>query len=286
MIISVNSYLQLTKPSIMLLVLAGGLTGVIMEGSLVGEPLKLSLFLLGLFLTGGCANALNQYFEREIDARMTRTCGRRPLPLKKLDPLAALVFSIAIGLAGILILALIFNLLTAFLATATILFYGLVYTLWLKPNTSLNIVIGGVAGAMAPVGAWTAATGQMALTPWLVFLIIFFWTPPHFWSLAIRFRDDYRTARLPMLPLVKGRESTLNQIYYYTLALFGISLLPLTVNFGWFYLTAASVLGLIFIRKTYIARKSRDIVKIWSVFKYSIVYLFAIFAALIINEIL
>ncbi|MBN1212016.1 MAG: protoheme IX farnesyltransferase [candidate division Zixibacteria bacterium] len=281
-----SSYIQLTKPSIMLLVLAGGLTGIIMEGSLLEEPLKLSLFLLGLFLTGGCANALNQYFEREIDARMSRTSSRRPLPLRKLTPLKALLFSIFIGLAGILILGLVFNWLTAFLATATILFYGLVYTLWLKPSTSLNIVIGGVAGAMAPVGAWAAATGEIALTPWLVFLIIFFWTPPHFWSLAIRFNDDYRAARLPMLPLVKGRETALKQIYYYTLALFGVSLLPLAVRFGWFYLFAATVLGMVFIGKTYAARKSGDINKIWGVFKYSIVYLFALFAALIINGII
>ena len=284
--IPLTSYIQLTKPSIMLLVLTGGLTGVIMEGSLLYEPLKLALFLSGLFLTGGCANALNQYFERDIDTRMSRTCGRRPLPLQKLTPLTALVFSISIGLIGTLILGLVFNWLTAFLAVATILFYGLVYTLWLKPNTSLNIVIGGVAGAMAPVGAWTAATGEMALTPWLVFLIIFFWTPPHFWSLAIRYNDDYRAARLPMLPLVKGREVALAQIHYYTLALFGVSLLPLTVDFGWFYLAAAAVLGLIFIRKTYAARKTRDIKKIWGVFKFSILYLFAIFAALIINGII
>jgi len=284
--VPLTSYIQLTKPSIMLLVLAGGLTGIIMEGSLLGEPLKLSLFLLGLFLTGGCANALNQYFERDIDARMSRTCGRRPLPLRTLTPFKALFFSIIIGLAGILILGLVFNWLTAFLAVATVLFYGLVYTLWLKPGTSLNIVIGGVAGAMAPVGAWTAATGEMALAPWLVFLIIFFWTPPHFWSLAIRFKDDYRAARLPMLPLVKGRDCTLKQIHYYALALFGVSLLPLTVQFSWFYLAAATLLGLIFIRKTYDAKKSRDIKKIWGVFKYSIVYLFALFAALIINGII
>ena len=280
------SYIELTKPSIMLLVLIAGLTALIVEGSLLARPLLVLIFLFGLFLTGGSANAFNQYFERGIDAKMVRTSGRRPLPLNKIKSASALIFAIAIGIAGILLFAAVFNWLTAMLSLATILFYGLFYTLWLKPNTSLNIVIGGVAGAMAPVGAWTAATGSMALMPWLLFLIIFFWTPPHFWSLTLKFKDDYRKSGLPMLPLVKGDDQTFSQIYYYTIILFIVSLLPLIVDFGIIYLAAAVVLGSLFIRKASRARKSRDIKLAWGVFKYSIIYLFALFFALMIDELI
>jgi protoheme IX farnesyltransferase len=281
-----SNLLQLTKPSIMLLVLTAGATAIIMEGSMLSRPDKFAVFLLGLFLTGGCANALNQYFEREIDARMTRTCGRRPLPLKKISDKQALWFSILIGITGVMILGLAFNWLTAFLSVGTILFYGLFYTLWLKPNTPQNIVIGGIAGAMAPVGAWAAATGTMAVEPWLLFLIIFFWTPPHFWALALRFKDDYKVAGLPMMPLAKGDEVTLSRIFVYTLILFGVSLLPLLVHFGWIYLVTVIYMGVKFIFKAYQAKKINKPEINWQLFKYSIAYLFAIFMALIADSLL
>ncbi len=274
---------QLTKPSIMLLILAAGITSLFIEGNMISDPAKVAVFLLALFLTGGSANALNQYFERDIDAKMVRTSGRRPLPLKKLSNMQALVFSVSIGVLGVLMLGFAFNWLTAFLSVSTILFYGLFYTLWLKPSTSMNIVIGGIAGAMAPVGAWTAATGKMALMPWLLFLIIFFWTPPHFWSLALCFKDDYRKAKLPMLPVVRGDDSTLTQIYYYTLALVAISLTPLFVDFGWLYFVSASALGVVFIRKAYLARKTKSKDLAWGLFRYSIIYLFSLFIVLIIE---
>ncbi|MFZ5981506.1 MAG: heme o synthase, partial [Candidatus Zixiibacteriota bacterium] len=263
-----------------------GATGLIMEGSLLRDPFRFALFLAGLFLTGGCANALNQYFEREIDARMSRTAGRRPLPMNYITANQALIFSVVIGILGVLLLWLVFNLLTAFLALSTILFYGFFYTLMLKPTTSQNIVIGGLAGAMAPVGAWTAATGTMALTPWLIFLIIFFWTPPHFWALAIRFKDDYRYAELPMMPLTHGDEATLRRIFIYTLILLPVSLLPVLVGFDAIYLTTAVIMGGVFIFRTYTAKKYKDIPRIWGVFKYSIIYLFTIFAALIVDRII
>ena len=281
---SIYNYIELTKPSIMLLVIIAGLTALVIEGSLLNKPLLIAAFSLGLFLTGGSANALNQYFEREIDSKMTRTSGRRPLPLNKIKSINALLFAVGIGVAGILLFGFVFNWLTALLSLATILFYGFFYTLWLKPNTSLNIVIGGVAGAMAPIGAWTAATGSMALMPWLLFLIIFFWTPPHFWSLSLRFKDDYSKTGLPMLPIVKGNAVAFKQIYYYTLILFAISLTPLLVSFGWIYLITALALGIIFIKKSYNAKKEKSDDLAWGIFKYSIVYLFAIFIALVIDE--
>ena len=270
----------------MVLVLTAGATGIIMEGSLVHDPLRFVLFLVGLFLTGGCANSLNQYFERDIDSRMSRTAGRRPLPMKNITASQALAFSVIIGTLGVVLLWQVFNLLTAFLALSTILFYGLFYTLMLKPTTAQNIVIGGLAGAMAPVGAWTAATGTMALTPWLIFLIIFFWTPPHFWALAIRFKDDYRRAGLPMMPLAKGDEATLRRIFVYTIILFPVSLLPVLVDFGWIYLVTAVVMGGLFVHKTYTAIKYKDIPRVWGIFKFSIIYLFTIFAAMITERII
>ena len=281
-----SAYFQLTKPKIMILVLAGGATALFMEGSLIGKPLDFLIFIIALYLTGGCANALNQYFERDIDARMSRTANRRPLPLGRLSVKEALAFSIGIGIIGVSILLWAFNALTALLAVATILFYSLFYTLWLKPNTSQNIVIGGIAGAMAPVGAWTAASGTMALQPWLLFLIIFFWTPPHFWALAHHYRHDYRATGLPMLPVAKGIESTLNQIFIYTVLLFIASIILLAINFGWFYLCAVSILGPLFLMKAYRAKRNKNTVLIWAMFKYSIIYLFGIFISLMLDTII
>jgi protoheme IX farnesyltransferase len=281
---SALNYIELTKPSIMLLVIVAGMTSLIIEGSLLAKPGLALIFAIGLFLTGGSANALNQYFEREIDSKMTRTSGRRPLPLKKIRNTHALIFTIGIGLSGVMLLGFVFNWLTAVLAMATILFYGIFYTLWLKPHTSMNIVIGGIAGAIAPVGAWTAATGKMAIMPWLLFLIIFFWTPPHFWSLAVKFKDDYTKTGLPMLPTVRGNDETFKQIYYYTIVLFLVSLLPLLLNFGWIYLVASLIMGIMFLSKVVHARKLKSDKIAWGVFKFSILYLFTLFFALIADK--
>lgn len=277
-------YLQLTKPSIMLLVIFTGSAALFVEGSLVGQPLKFALVLLGLFLTGGCANALNQYFEREIDSQMGRTVKRRPLPTGKIEPRAALIFSISIGVVGVLIFGFFFNWLTAALATATILFYSLFYTLWLKPHTAQNIVWGGIAGAMAPVGAWAAATGSTDLTPWIMFAIIFLWTPPHFWALALFCSDDYKRVNLPMMPVVKGERSTLNQMLVYTFILFAVSMALLLFEPGWIYTIAALGLGGWFIYKIVDARKDASQARLRSVFGHSILYLFGLFAAIIIES--
>ncbi len=279
-----RSYLQMTKPSIMLLVLVTGATALFIEGSMPTHPARMALFLLGLYLTGGSANSFNQYFERDIDARMMRTRRRRPLPLGKISAAEALLFSVTIGVIGILLLGFVFNWLTALLSLATILFYSLFYTLVLKPTTSQNIVIGGIAGAMAPVGAWTAATGGMALMPWFLFLIVFLWTPPHFWSLALCFQDDYRAAGYPMLPLVKGQVGTLRQILYYAVVLSLGSFLPVLAGAGWFYLTVAAFLGAGFMFKIMRAMRAMNHEAFWSIFKYSIVYLFALFFALVIDK--
>lgn len=281
MLTRLRYYIQLTKPTIMLLVLFTGGTALVMEGSLLDEPGKFLLVLLGLYLTGGSANALNQYFEREIDAKMERTARRRPLPLHYLGEREALIFAVTIGLVGVLLFGYFFNWLTALMSLATLLFYALFYTLFLKPHTWHNIVIGGAAGAMAPVGAWAAATGQTAVAPWLLFLIIFLWTPPHFWALALYCKEDYIKARLPMLPVVKGDDATYRQILIYTYALILVSLAVFAVGAGWLYLAVAVGLGAYLLRKALMARRLKTVPAMRGLFGFSIVYLFALFLALI-----
>ncbi len=281
-------YFQLTKPPIMLLVVFSSVTALFMEGSLVHKPLEFILVLLGVFLSGGSANALNQYFEREIDAKMTRTMKRRPLPLGKMDSRNALIFSVVIGILGVMIFLLFFNILSALLSLGTILFYSLFYTLWLKPNTPQNIVIGGIAGAMPPVIAWVAASNNiLSGSPWVLFLIIFFWTPPHFWALALYFKDDYEKTNLPMLPVVKGVDSTLRQIFIYTLILVGVTLVMLAFSENrWVYLVVSIALGALFIKKSYDAKKLKTPELQKKLFGYSIVYLFSLFFALIIDSLI
>lgn len=279
-----SSYVTLTKPTIMLLVIFTGATALLVEGSLIHEPVKFFLVLLGLYLTGGCANALNQYFERDIDARMDRTKKRRPLPMGDLSARHALIFSVSIGVTGVVIFAAVFNWLTAMLSLGTILFYSLFYTLYLKPNTSQNIVIGGAAGAMAPVGAWAAATGTMAVAPWIMFLIVFFWTPPHFWALALFCKDDYIKAKLPMMPVVKGDDSTLNQMFLYSIVLVAVSLGLIAFGGGALYAVVATALGAMFLKKCWDAKKNKTEKQIRGLFGFSIVYLFALFFTMIIDR--
>jgi len=279
-------YLQLTKPTIMLLVLFTGATALVLEGSFLDDPLKFLLVMVGLYLTGGSANALNQYFEREIDAKMERTAMRRPLPMHHVGARQALFFAVAIGAVGVLLFWYLFNMLTAAMSLATLLFYALFYTLFLKPHTWHNIVIGGAAGAMAPVGAWAAATGDTAVMPWLLFLLIFLWTPPHFWALALYCKEDYIKARLPMLPVVKGDEATYRQILKYSVALIAVSLAVFAVGAGWLYLAAAVVLGIYLMKFALKARREKTVKSMKGLFGYSIVYLFGLFAALILDTLL
>ncbi len=279
----IKDYIDLTKPTIMFLVIFTGSAALILEGSMLQEPFRFFLCLFALYLTGGCANALNQYLEREIDAKMERTAAKRPLPSGRLSSTHALIFSITIGVVGVLIFGFVFNWLTAMLSLSTILFYSLFYTLYLKPNTDQNIVIGGIAGAMAPVGAWTAATGQMDIVPWIMFAIIFFWTPPHFWALALFCKDDYKKANLPMMPVVRGDKSTLRQILVYSIILFGVSLSLLAFGAGWFYFITAVLLGLIMIKKTIFALHNSSDKILKGLFGYSILYLFALFTAIVVD---
>lgn len=277
-------FVLLTKPRVMTLVLFTGIAAIVVEGSRLSDPASMLLVVLGLYLTGGSANAFNQYFEVDVDSRMTRTSRKRPLPDGRLRPAHALLFAIAIGLAGVALFTLAFNLLAGVLSLATIIFYSFIYTLLLKPNTHLNIVIGGAAGAMAPVIAWAAVSGSVAATPLLMALIVFLWTPPHFWALALSFREDYEKSGLPMLPVVKGVDSTLRQMLAYSIALAVASVLPALTGAQVIYLAPAVALGAMFIWKTALAARSFSRDSSWRVFRFSLSYLFLLFAIMIADS--
>jgi heme o synthase len=280
------SYVQLTKPTIMLLVVFSGAVALFMEGSLLTKPFEALAILLAVYLTGGAANALNQYFERDIDAKMSRTKTRRPLPQEKMTPNQALVFIITIAVAGLLIFGLMFNWLSAALSLGTILFYGFFYTLWLKPNTPQNIVIGGAAGAMAPIGVWAAITGSVSIEAYLLFAIVFFWTPPHFWALAMFCKDDYIKVGLPMMPVVKGDRETLKQIFIYTLITVATTITLAAVFGGWVFWISSILLGAFFTKIVWGAREHHSKDEMRKVFAYSIVYLFALFLALMADSVI
>lgn len=282
----VSSYIQLTKPRIVVLVLVTALAALVVQGSLLPHPGQLSLVLFAITLVAGSANAFNQYFERDLDALMARTRNRRPLPLRHIPPRSALAFAIGIGALSVGLLYFMATPLSAWLALGTIVFYGFFYTLWLKPRTVHNIVIGGAAGAMGPVIAWAAATGSLTLAPILMFLIIFLWTPPHFWALALCVKEDYRAAGIPMLPIVKGDEETYRQIEIYSAALVVLTLsMPLLRTGGLLYALLALGLGAVFLWKAIQARRAATVKAAWGVFGYSILYLFALFLGLIADAI-
>ncbi|MBN1479909.1 protoheme IX farnesyltransferase [candidate division KSB1 bacterium] len=280
----IYDYLALTKPKIMLLVIFSGITAAIMEGSLVHTPFAFLLAIFALYLTGGSANAFNHYFERHKDAKMVRTRDKRPLPAGRLRPSHALCFALMIGTVGIAIFGFFYNWLSALLSFLTLFFYAIIYTLVLKPNTHHNTVIGGVAGAMAPVGIWAAASGSFNITPWPLFLIIFFWSPAHFWTLAISYKEDYKAAHFKMLPVTKGEIITLQHIWLFSILLFIVSLTPVLFESGLLYLIIAIVFGIAFIIKTWTARRLAYAKNIRSVFQYSIFYLFVLLTGLIIDS--
>ncbi|HEV8128025.1 MAG TPA: heme o synthase [Candidatus Eisenbacteria bacterium] len=281
-----RDYVELTKPRIVALVLVTALAGLVAERSLLHDPLRFVGVLVAIMLTAGSANAFNQYFERDLDAQMERTRTRRPLPLQRVTPPRALAFAIGIGVLSVLLLAVWGSPLAAALALGTIAFYGFFYTLWLKPRTVHNIVIGGAAGAMGPVIAWAAASGGLALAPVLMFLVIFLWTPPHFWALAICVQDDYRLVRIPMLPIVRGEAETYRQIELYTVVLVLVTLLMPLANAGGLVLgVTALFLGAAFVLKAFRARRAPTRAAARDVFAYSIVYLFVLFLGMIADAI-
>jgi protoheme IX farnesyltransferase len=239
---------------------------------------------IGIFMASGAAAAFNCLIEQEIDARMMRTAGR-PLPTGRVSPFETIVFASIVGLIGLTTLYVFVNPLTMWLTLATFLGYAVIYTIFLKPATPLNIVIGGASGAMPPILGWTAVNNVVSPESLILFLIIFAWTPPHFWALALYRRDDYAKSGLPMLPVTHGEEFTRQHIFLYTIILFAVALMPVGHGMsGWIYLVIAVVMNSIFMAYAIgLYRKySDDLAK--RTFKFSILYLMVIFAGLLLDH--
>jgi len=279
-----SQFYQLTKPRVVSLIVFTAVIGMFLATPGMVPLQALVAGTLGIALTAGAAAAVNCLVEQRIDALMTRTRAR-PLPRGQVTSLQTLVFAGIVGGAGLTILYQWVNALTMWLTLATFVGYAIIYTVVLKPMTPQNIVIGGASGAMPPVLGWTAVTGEIAADALLLFLIIFAWTPPHFWALALYRTEDYARAGLPMLPVTHGARYTRLQVLLYTLILFGVTLLPFAIRMsGWLYLAAALALGAVFIAyavRIYLAYSDAVAQK---TFRYSIAYLALLFAALLVDH--
>jgi protoheme IX farnesyltransferase len=272
-------YVRLTKPRVISLLLVVTVGAMMVAADGLPDLVTLAATVAGGYLAAGGAHSITQFADRDLDRHMTRTDGR-PVVNGRVSPTGALVFGIALGLASFLLLGLVVNWLAAALAMAGLVLYVGLYTAWLKRTTVHNIVIGGAAGAVPPLVGWAAVTGELSLTAWLMFAIVFYWTPPHFWALALMLERDYARAGVPMLPVVRGERETRRQIVLWTLVMIGVSLLP-TVSgaAGMGYLVAALIGGGVMLALA--LRLDREGAR-WArpTFSYSLLYLVIIFVAL------
>jgi protoheme IX farnesyltransferase len=280
--------LALTKPRVMSLVVFSGLCGMLAAPQL--PPLVLGFTaILCIALGAGACGALNQWYEADVDAKMRRT-AQRPLPAGRMDRQSALHFGVGLGSFSVLLMGLATNWLAAALLAASILFYVLVYTVWLKPRTPQNIVIGGAAGAFPPLIGWVAATGHFAALPLLLFAIVFLWTPPHFWALSLFVRSDYAAAGIPMLPVVAGVQNTRRQIFLYSLPMAAAAVAPWPLGLtGPIYGVAATGLNLVFVALSALVLGNRATEPKYMspekrLFGFSVLYLFALFGALVADR--
>ncbi|MHB1503593.1 MAG: heme o synthase [Acidimicrobiales bacterium] len=278
--LKVRAYVALTKPRIIELLLVTTLPTMFVARRGVPSLALMATTLLGGALAAGGANAINMVVDRDIDKVMHRT-RNRPLVTGEMTPLAAMVFAVALEVLAFVELAWAVNVLSAILAVSATLFYVFVYTLWLKRNSPQNIVIGGAAGAVPVLVGWAAVTDRLGWAPLVLFAVIFIWTPPHFWALAIRYRDDYKAAHVPMLPAVASIGRTARQILLYTVVLVAVSLLFAFVgHMGALYWSAAALLGAVFIAHAVRLLREPTAKVAMGVFKYSITYLTLLFVAM------
>ena len=277
-----HDYFELTKPKVVALIVFTAVVGMLLATPAL-PPLSIAAYAtLGIWLAASSAAAINHVLDRRIDAEMVRT-RRRPIPAGHVNEVSALLFAFALGLASMLILALLVNPLTALLTFASLIGYSVIYTLWLKRATPQNIVVGGAAGAAPPVLGWTAITNSVDPNSLLLFLIIFTWTPPHFWALAIARRDDYAKVGLPMLPVTHGIEFTRLHILLYTILLVIVTLLPyLTGMSGLIYLGGALILDALFLRHALVLLRGTELPI--RTFRFSINYLMWLFALLLVDH--
>ena len=285
-----RDFFALTKPRVMSLVIFTGLCGLIAAPERIHPVLAFTAILCIAVGAGGAA-ALNQWWEADLDAGMRRT-SQRPLPAGRMDRLSARDFGVALSVGSVLLMGLAIGGLAAAILAVSIFYYAVVYTIWLKPRTPQNIVIGGGAGAFPPLIGWVAATGEITLMPVVLFAIIFFWTPPHFWALALFVQSDYAKVGIPMMPVVAGERSTRRQILIYAVLLLPLSMLPWFIGgTGAIYGVSAAALSLLFLalsaRVGFRVRTGEDdtMKPEKQLFAYSVIYLFALFAALVVDRV-
>jgi protoheme IX farnesyltransferase len=286
---SARDLFALTKPRVMSLVVFTGLCGLLAAPVAI-HPILGFAAVLCIALGAGAAGALNQWYEHDLDAKMKRT-AKRPLPDGRMDRQSALHFGVGLAVFSVILMGFATNWVAAGWLAVSILFYVLVYTVWLKRRTAQNIVIGGAAGAFPPLIGWAAATGDTPLLPWLLFAIIFLWTPPHFWALSLFVRTDYANAGVPMLPVVSGVRSTRRHVLAYTLPMVAVALLPWTLGMtGWIYGWSSVALNAIFLFMAVAVWRNRatepgGMAPEKRLFAFSILYLFALFGALVADRI-
>ena len=283
-----RDYLALLKPRVMSLVVFSAACALLTAPGHI-NPFTAGVAILCVAIGAGASGALNQWYEADIDALMKRTADR-PLPAGRVPPQEALAFGVALAVGSVAVMGLGVNWRAAAILAGSILFYAVVYTVWLKRRTPQNIVIGGAAGAFPPLIGWAAVTGDVTTLPWLMFAIIFLWTPPHFWSLALFMEADYAKAGVPMLPVVAGVTATRRQILLYTLVLVPVTLLPWALGLtGALFGAVAAGAGAIFVARAVAvyrnnATTASDMGPEKALFKYSLLYLFLIFAALVADH--
>ena len=280
----VRDYVALLKPRVMSLVVFTAFAGLVIAP--VGmHPILAVVAVLCVALASGAAGAINMWYDRDIDAIMQRT-NCRPLPTGKIEPAEALSFGIILATGAVMLMFLATNAVAAVLLAAAILFYVFVYTVWLKRRTPQNIVIGGAAGAFPPMIGWAAATGDVGIEAAILFFLIFFWTPPHFWALALYRKDDYLAAGIPMMPIARGAAATKRQMLAYTVVLLPLSLTPCLLGFaGWpIFGTVAIILNAVFVTLAVTVVRDPSDRSARRMFGYSIFYLFGLFAVLVADN--
>lgn len=279
-----EDYVKLTKPRVVMLIVFTAFIGMLLAQHTLASLDILIVGSIGIWLVAGAAAAVNCLVEQKIDAVMARTRAR-PLPLGSVTVNETVAVSLVVGGVGLFLLYYWINPLTMWLTLGTFVGYAIIYTIVLKPLTPQNIVIGGASGAMPPILGWSAVTGEVTYEALLLFLIIFAWTPPHFWALALYRRDEYAKAEVPMLPVTHGEAFTRLHVFLYTLILLVVSLLPFAVGMShWIYGLSALILGLIFVFYAYRIWRSYTDALARTTFKYSILYLALIFSALLLDH--
>jgi protoheme IX farnesyltransferase len=280
---ALRDFVALTKPRIISLLLLTTIAPMYIAGT--PSLALLAIVAVGGYLMAGGANAVNMYIDRDIDDVMART-RLRPIPSGRMTPIAVLAFGVALATASTFLLGRFVNLLTALLALGGFYFYVFIYTRWLKRSSPQNIVIGGAAGAFPPLVGWAAMTGSLNITAVYLFLIVFYWTPPHFWALALNKQKDYGNAGVPMAPLVWGETETKNQMLWYSVVLVALTLLPLAFGaFGWIYAVCAVLLGGRFMRDVLAVHSATEFAKpAWRLYGFSLLYLALIFVAMVVDR--